>query len=135
MLFHQPKRQLIIFAGQRNKDYLSDFYVYDIDSDKVVELSRDSKKEGGPYAGFTQRATLDNDAGEVFILSGLMKEQNNSTESVTNSFWSYDISMKLWRCIYLNDNTSATYWNTMKDKEPMPRYAHQVVYNYRTKVC
>ena len=31
-----------IFAGQRHKDYLSDFYRYDIEKDSLTELCRDS---------------------------------------------------------------------------------------------
>ena len=71
---------LYIFAGQRNKDYLrfvseqhqvrdrathathgthhphtcSDFYKYDITTDRFIEVSRDCSKQGGPGAGFTQ---------------------------------------------------------------------------------
>lgn len=47
MLFNSLTRQLYIFAGQRNKDYLSDFYIYDIESDTVHEVSRDYSVQGG----------------------------------------------------------------------------------------
>ena len=32
MLLNSRENMLYIFAGQRNKEYLSDFYVYDIGS-------------------------------------------------------------------------------------------------------
>jgi hypothetical protein len=42
-LFSAQKEQaLYIFAGQRQKDYLSDFYRYDIEKDELIELCRDS---------------------------------------------------------------------------------------------
>lgn len=134
MLFNAKERQLYIFAGQRHKDYLSDFYIYDIDTDTVHELSRDYSKQGGPDAGFTQRATLDVDEGEFYVLSGLMKEKNTSQETVKNSFWVYNIAKEKWSRVYLNENTDAQYWTRMASIEPCPRFAHQLVYDPRHKV-
>ncbi|GBG90103.1 hypothetical protein CBR_g50195 [Chara braunii] len=44
MLLDPNCRLLYIFAGQRNKDYLSDFYVYDIERDYVHQISQDSSR-------------------------------------------------------------------------------------------
>ena len=46
MLLDPRTRQLYIFAGQRHKEYLSDFYIYDIQTGQVVEMSRDCCKQG-----------------------------------------------------------------------------------------
>ena len=39
MLYNERERKLYIFAGQRLRDYLSDFYIYHIDTDCVTEVS------------------------------------------------------------------------------------------------
>lgn len=128
MLLNPLTRELYIFAGQRNKDYLSDFYVYDIDTDTVHEVSRDYSKQGGPDAGFTQRATIDPALSEFYILSGLHKDRNSPHDSVKNSFWCYNLQKGKWTRVYHNGNTGQEYWSKMKDVEPCPRYAHQLVY-------
>lgn len=42
---NQEEQALYIFAGQRHKDYLSDFYRYDIETDVLTELCRDSSTQ------------------------------------------------------------------------------------------
>eukprot|EP00128_Syssomonas_multiformis_P002301 Colp12_sorted_trinity150504_noHs@9762 len=125
---------LYIFAGQRNKDYLSDFYIYNIDTDTVVEMTKDSSKQGGPDAGFTQRATIDTESNEVYVLSGLMKDKTTQAESVKNSFWVYNIARAVWSCVYQNDRVDPEYWQRMQGVEPPPRFAHQLVYDTKNKV-
>ncbi|KAH6591184.1 hypothetical protein BASA61_005038 [Batrachochytrium salamandrivorans] len=133
MLLNPNTRELYIFAGQRNKEYLSDFYVYEMDTDTIREIARDYTKSGGPDAGFTQRATIDTDFGEFYVLSGLMREKNSTQETVRNSFWVYSIKRNQWSRVYQNENISAEYWANMADKEPRPRFAHQLVYNPKLK--
>ncbi|KAG0343380.1 hypothetical protein BG005_002456, partial [Podila minutissima] len=87
MLYDEMMRGLVIFAGQMNKDYLSDFYVYDIAADRVIEVCKDYNKQGGPEAGFTQRATISSRGREVYVLSGLVKDRALGAEKVKNSFW------------------------------------------------
>ncbi|KAI8905071.1 Muskelin N-terminus-domain-containing protein [Gorgonomyces haynaldii] len=134
MLMNPVTRELYIFAGQRNKDYLSDFYIYEVDNDVVYEVARDYSKSGGPDAGFTQRATMDLELGELYVLSGLMREKNATSETVKNSFWSYSIKKNQWTKIYQNENVGAEYWSKMADVEPRPRFAHQLVYDSTKRV-
>ncbi|XP_023228527.1 muskelin-like [Centruroides sculpturatus] len=68
MLFHEKSRLLYIFAGQRSKEYLSDFFTYNVDSDEV-EIICDGTQSEVPAAGFTQRATIDPDLNEIHVLS------------------------------------------------------------------
>lgn len=101
MIFNKDTRTLMIFAGQYLKDFMSDFYVYDIDTDKFVEISRDCSKQGGPAPGFTQRATFDSVRGELYVLTGVvvkhdMPSKKAQTESVKNSFWVYNIVKNTW---------------------------------------
>ena len=64
---------MYIFAGQRAKEYLNDFFTYEVDTGKVEYIS--SSELGGkdsnhiPAAGFTQRATIDPELGEIYVLS------------------------------------------------------------------
>ncbi|KAF8931491.1 hypothetical protein BGZ58_007592 [Dissophora ornata] len=91
MLYDDMTQSLVIFAGQMNKDYLSDFYVYDIAADRVIEVCRDYNKQGGPEAGFTQRATISSAGREVYVLSGLVKDRALGAETVKNSFWVFKL--------------------------------------------
>ncbi|KAJ3106961.1 Muskelin 1, intracellular mediator containing kelch motif [Phlyctochytrium planicorne] len=134
MLLNSKTRELYIFAGQRGKEYLSDFYVYEIDTDTVHEVSRDYSKQNGPDAGFTQRATIDFDLGEFYVLSGLQRDKNSTQETVKNSFWSYNIRKGKWTRVYHNENVQPEYWEKMKDREPVPRFAHQLVYDSNRRI-
>ncbi|KAG0199227.1 hypothetical protein BGX28_007454 [Mortierella sp. GBA30] len=91
MLYDEMMRSLVVFAGQMNKDYLSDFYVYDIAADRVIEVCKDYNKQGGPEAGFTQRATISSKGREIYVLSGLVKDRALGAETVKNSFWVFKL--------------------------------------------
>lgn len=67
----QVCRKLFIFAGQRGKEYLNDFYTLDVDT-QIVQAVCDWGVSGagdGPASGFTQRATIDPDLNEIYVLS------------------------------------------------------------------
>jgi len=136
MLFHPTKRILYIFAGQRAKEYLNDFISYNVDT-KSIEVVSDGKKKEGCQAvfssGFTQRATLDPDLNEIHVFSGLSRDKDKR-DNVKNSFWVYDIHKDRWSCIYKNENTGQQYWMKMQHVEPVPRFAHQLVYDHIRKV-
>jgi len=87
-----------------------------------------------PAAGFTQRATIDPDLDEIHVLSGLSKDKDKREENVKNSFWVFSIPSNRWSCVYKNENQSAQYWDKMLDKEPCPRFAHQLVFDHIRKV-
>lgn len=131
MLFHPMCRKLYIFAGQRHKEYLSDFYTLDVDT-LAVQAVCDWGVSGaseGPASGFTQRATIDPDLDEIYVLSGLSKDKDKREDCVQNSFWVYYIKKNLWSCIYKNENIGEQYWHI----EPCPRFAHQLVYDRSNK--
>lgn len=129
MLFDSNMREIYIFAGQRQKECFADIYVYDIDHGVVHEVTRDYAKQGGPEPGFTDRATIDPTTGEIYVLSGLLKERNTSEELVKSCFWVYNMHKETWTKVYQNDNMSAEFWSRGQDTEPCPRYAHQLVYD------
>ncbi|KAK3101684.1 hypothetical protein FSP39_005447 [Pinctada imbricata] len=163
MLFHPRRRLLYIFAGQRSKEHLNDFFTYNVDSGHIEVIADGSKKDsqGGrvlsspqsilnetrgnyhpilrdfikssvPAAGFTQRATIDPDKDEIHVLSGLSKEKDKR-DNVKNSFWVYSIVKNKWSCIYKNENSGQQYWTKMQHVEPVPRFAHQLVYDHIRK--
>jgi muskelin len=132
MLYDPVSRLLYIFAGQRLKDYLSDFYAYSLDRDEVIEISRDYSRQAGPDAGFTQRATMDAETQEIYILSGYMKVKGH--DAVKNSFWVYDIRTNIWKKVYQNEAINDDNQRTVNETEPCPRYAHQLVYDNINKV-
>lgn len=137
MLFHPRLRKLYIFAGQRGKEDLSDFFTYEVDTNHIEHIFNDfGAKDSNhvPAAGFTQRATIDPELGEIYVLSGLSKDKGKRFDSVQNSFWVYSIKNNKWSCIYRNDNVGEKYWSKMQDYEPCPRYAHQLVYDHVKKV-
>eukprot|EP01134_Creolimax_fragrantissima_P005826 CFRG5826T1 len=134
MVLDTAQRQLYIFHGKRLKQNLSDFYVYDLDTARIVDVVRDSSKIGGPDANFTQRATIDSERRELYVLTGLMKDKKSSEQKVRSSFWVFSLDDRQWRRVYENDHDDQAYWQTMRNIEPCPRFAHQLVYNPITKV-
>ena len=134
MVFNDRARQLYVFNGQRNKDQLSDFFVYDLDSDTVVEIARDSSKQGGPEPSFTQRATIDTEQGELYVLSGLLLEKQAQSD-VKNAFWVFNLRRGKWTKVYQQEVTDVDYWATAgRHTEPCPRFAHQLVYHRPTRM-
>ncbi|KAG8180418.1 hypothetical protein JTE90_022767 [Oedothorax gibbosus] len=132
MLFHEKTRLLYIFAGQRSKEYLSDFFTYNVDTDKV-EVICDGSDIEVPPAGFTQRATIDPELNEIHVLSGSNKDKRE--EFVKNSFWVYDINHDKWSCIYQSDSKDQECSSqTNPPLEPCPRFAHQLVYDHVKKI-
>lgn len=136
MLFHPINRKLYIFAGQRSKEYLNDFLSYDVDSGTIKLINDGTRRTSNtlPAAGFTQRATIDPDLNEIYVLSGLSKDKEKRDDNVQNSFWVYYIDQDKWSCVYQNENTGEQYWNKMQHIEPCPRFAHQLVYDHINKV-
>lgn len=131
MLFDQSDRSLYVFAGQRGKDYLSDLYRYQVDTDIVTEIAQDYSKDAGPDAGFTQRATIDEDLQELYVLSGYMR--NSGGDVVRNTLWVYSIKRNEWQKVFQNENRDSECWGRNSKFEPGPRFAHQMVYDSISK--
>ena len=66
-------------------------------------------------------------------LQGLSKDKEKR-DNVKNSLWIYDINKNKWSCIYKNEQSGEQYWNKMQHVEPVPRFAHQLVYDHVQKV-
>ncbi|XP_072942576.1 muskelin [Epargyreus clarus] len=122
MLFHPVQRRLYMFAGQRNKEQLVDAWWWDAASGRCGALCAGAAR-APPPAGFTQRATLDPDRDEIYVLSGMSKEKD---KRVYNTLWVLSLRLMTWTCVYRNDSVAP--------HEPRPRFAHQLVYDPVRKV-
>lgn len=63
---------MYIFGGQRNKEYATDFISFDVDTQHISVINTDNMKtdkNNVPQAGFTQRATIDCERDEIYVLS------------------------------------------------------------------
>ncbi|XP_066584109.1 muskelin [Prorops nasuta] len=138
MLFHPVSRKLYVFAGQRGKEHLNDFFSYEVDTHQIEYINPNelNQKDSNvlPAAGFTQRATIDPELDEIYVLSGLRRDKDKREDNVQNSFWVYNIRYDKWSCIYRNENVGDMYWRKMQDYEPCPRFAHQLVYDHIRKI-
>lgn len=68
-MWFQGSRKLFIFAGQRSKEYLNDFFTYNVDSGEIQQISEGSRRDSNvPGPGFTQRATIDANLNEIYVL-------------------------------------------------------------------
>ncbi|XP_063385695.1 muskelin [Cydia fagiglandana] len=123
MLFHPVQRKLYMFAGQRNKEHLLDLWWWDVGSGRCGALCSGAAACPPPAAGFTQRATLDPDTDELFVLSGMSKEKD---KRVYNTLWVFSLRRLTWTCVYRNDSIAP--------HEPRPRFAHQLVYDPVRKI-
>ncbi|KAI0358515.1 hypothetical protein OH77DRAFT_1189211 [Trametes cingulata] len=128
-----PKSQtLFIFGGQRDEKYLSDMYAFHIPTNTVTELYSNFTAFGGPDPCFTQRAVIDPEAQEIYVFGGLTRAKASSAPILESEspYWIYrydrpDIPGK-WSKILPDHNPDAAW--------PQPRYAHQIVYDSRTKM-
>uniref|UniRef100_A0A914UQZ7 Muskelin n=1 Tax=Plectus sambesii TaxID=2011161 RepID=A0A914UQZ7_9BILA len=147
MLFCPVDRKLYVFAGQRNKQLLNDFVVYDADTNTACSVADDTGAVATiPSLGSTQRATIDSDKREIYVLSGTMKAKSKDT-GLKNAFWVYRLDTAEWTCVFENENSAQTSRDTLptreqvlsvlrlrkqqqlQQREPCPRYAHQIVYD------
>lgn len=163
MVLEPSSRALFIFAGQRDDKYLSDMYAFDLVTNTATELYSSFTAAGGPDACFTQRAVIDSHLREIYVyvlaafasdlifktslfrFCGLTRSpQVGSTTTVAseapNWVFRYDPRPGSWtqilpQLMYTSGthDTSGSLHAVEKVEEPLPRYAHQVVYNPRTK--
>ncbi|XP_055319183.1 muskelin isoform X1 [Sitodiplosis mosellana] len=141
MLFHHRHRKLYIFGGQRNKEYTTDFISFDVDTQNISVVNTDSMKSENnnktnvPQSGFTQRATIDCERDEIYVLSSLSKEKDRRDLNL-NSFWMYSLKTNKWSCIYKSEHSNEHCYSKVQSacSEPCPRYAHQLVYDWINKV-
>lgn len=139
---------MYIFGGQRNKEYTTDFISYDVDSQEIQLVNANTnmvtstsstnlEKKSVPPSGFTQRATIDCERDEIYVLSSLSKEKERR-ELNLNSFWMYSLKTNDWTCVFQSDHSTEHCYSKPKPQtkcsEPCPRYAHQLVYDWNNRI-
>lgn len=131
MLFHNKNRKLYIFGGQRGKEYMTDFLAYDVETQEITNITTAENFENKnifPQSGMTQRATINVERDEIYVLTSLSKEKERRETNI--SIWMYSLKRNEWTCVYRSDS------NVAKKQEicPCPRYAHQLVFDPVDKV-
>uniref|UniRef100_A0AAG5D179 Muskelin N-terminal domain-containing protein n=1 Tax=Anopheles atroparvus TaxID=41427 RepID=A0AAG5D179_ANOAO len=139
MLFHHKHRKLYIFGGQRGKDYMTDFLIYDVDTSELSNMTPENTNtdtKNVPQSGFTQRATIDSEKDEIYVLTSLSKEKERRDLNI-NSFWLFSLAKKEWCCVYKSEHSNGENCYQKSQQachEPCPRYAHQIVYDTTNQV-
>uniref|UniRef100_A0A2M4BCX4 Putative muskelin n=2 Tax=Anopheles marajoara TaxID=58244 RepID=A0A2M4BCX4_9DIPT len=139
MLFHHKHRKLYIFGGQRGKEYMTDFLIYDVDTNELSNMTPEKNNADAknvPQSGFTQRATIDCEKDEIYVLTSLSKEKERRDLNL-NSFWLFSLAKKEWSCVYKSEHSNGENCyqkNQSTCHEPCPRYAHQIVYDSTNQV-
>ncbi|KAI9473714.1 MAG: Muskelin N-terminus-domain-containing protein [Benjaminiella poitrasii] len=131
LLFDPTVKQLYIFAGQREREYLTDLYRYSTNHDTITEIAQDFYKGTGTAGGFTQRATIDEALQEIYVLSGYTR--NSAHDLIRYTFWVYSIERNEWKTIYQKESSHGERMSYNNLFEPCPRFAHQMVYDSVTK--
>ncbi|CAL1706336.1 unnamed protein product [Somion occarium] len=138
MVLEPSTQTLFIFAGQRDDGYLSDMYTYHIPSNTVTELFSNFTTAGGPDACFTQRALIDTDLREIYVLCGLTKGPPGALSVLEKDspYWIYrykrpDQPGKWTKILSLSSPPNKP--EPTVGPAPLPRYAHQAVYDNETK--
>jgi muskelin len=149
MVFSKKKNLVYILMGQRNKEFFPDFYIYSPLTDTVIYACQDvSRGSIGPQPGFTQRCCIDEELGEMYLLSGMTRETKDgkrifqhlpdSNNNNSNNGGVLSTSNNLYVCNMdtLEWSKVATAPSTGPDSAalPKPRFAHQFCYDDVDKV-
>ena len=99
-------QNIYMFGGWDGSRDLSDFWVYNIASNKWTMLCADTSAEGGPGPRSCHKMVLDPQYRQIFVLGRYLERGLRDTESNTRSdFYVYDILANKWTQI--TDDTSA----------------------------
>ncbi|KDQ21710.1 hypothetical protein BOTBODRAFT_182978 [Botryobasidium botryosum FD-172 SS1] len=138
MILDPRTRQIYIFSGDRGQATLSDMYTFSLQTHEITQITSDYAQSGGPGPGFTQRATMDEELGEIYLLSGLTKDRQSAAGAIRSSLWIMRLDKFRWirvpepSEIKDKERQSAGDADAMdadQELEPQPRFAHQVVYD------
>lgn len=119
---------------------MTDFLIYDVDGAELTSLIPENvgtdATKNVPQSGFTQRATIDCDKDEIYVLTSLSKEKERRDLNI-NSFWLFSLAKREWCCVYKSDHSIGENCYLKSQNacpEPCPRYAHQIVYDAARQV-
>lgn len=153
MLLDPNTKTLYIYAGRRKDIFLSDMYSFDLKTCTATEIFSESPMMGGPDPSFSQRAVIDPDLKEIYVISGLTRKLADQRSplslqcEMTHWVYRYDTQPGKWSKVLLEPPSGCSSGSSNSptqgssnhpsspdaDAVPRPRYAYQVVYNPRTK--
>ncbi|GAA97110.1 uncharacterized protein L969DRAFT_90539 [Mixia osmundae IAM 14324] len=124
-MLYLPKRDsLLIFGGQRFDAYYTDMWEHTLDTHQTIRVSSNYTLENGPPGGFTLRAIWT--GSEAHLLSGLMRE-GKAGLSPRSNIWIKSPTGPWIRV----ESSRAIEPDELAVSEPVPRFAHQFVYDPR----
>lgn len=142
MLLEPSSHTLIILAGQYREQYAADMHAYHIPTGTLTELFPSVTASGGPEACFTQRAAIDPDLKEIYVFYGLIRDSPGVTVlDPASSVWVYRYDRPDRPGKWSNTSPANTsggnspHGDPISAETPQPRYAHQVVYDRRSKIA
>ncbi|EED81562.1 predicted protein [Postia placenta Mad-698-R] len=142
MLLEPSSHTLIILAGQYREQYAADMHAYHIPTGTLTELFSSVTASGGPEACFTQRAAIDPDLKEIYVFYGLIRDSPGVTVlDPASSVWVYRYDRPDRPGKWSNTSPADTsggnspHGDPISAETPQPRYAHQVVYDRRSKIA
>ncbi|KIO19557.1 hypothetical protein M407DRAFT_30790 [Tulasnella calospora MUT 4182] len=127
MVFDPGSRKVYIFGGHRTirgfKRAAAELWSFSLTTKEVAEMCADCSAYGGPDPGFAQRVTIDPTLQEIYVMSGLAKDQVSAQDTMRSTMWIYSLRYRQW--VRMMEPAE----NAMDTGEPVPRFAHQMVYD------
>ncbi|CAA7260646.1 unnamed protein product [Cyclocybe aegerita] len=130
MVLDPKTKTLYISAGQHGEKYFSDMYSYDTKTGVATEIFSNFSTNSGPDAGFTQRAVIDPTVQELYVMCGLTKSPGSAARTLRGdlSNWIYRYGTKPGKWVQILRQPDRPL-----SEIPVPRFAHQVAYNPKSK--
>ncbi|KAF7321897.1 Muskelin-N domain-containing protein [Mycena kentingensis (nom. inval.)] len=125
MVLDDRTRTLYIFGGKMRDTSHFDMYAYDIPSKSTKQLFSDLQRDYGHEGSFTVRGAIDSKLQEIYVFSGMSAEDSAiSTTSSQPRVFRYGPLPGKWDSVPLAPSTDG-----IALEEPVPRFAHQVLYH------
>ncbi|KAF7305989.1 Muskelin-N domain-containing protein [Mycena chlorophos] len=124
MVLDEQTRMLYIFGGKMKETSHFDMYSYDLATKSTRQLFADLRRDHSHEAFFTVRGVIDAKLQEIYVFSGMSPEESTIPISRPARVFRYHPPPGKWDTIPLEGTST---------EEPVPRFAHQVVYHPGTR--
>ncbi|KAF7315763.1 Muskelin-N domain-containing protein [Mycena indigotica] len=128
MVLDEQTHMLYIFGGRMKDTSHFDMYSYDLTTKSTRQLFSDLQRDYGHEASFTVRGVIDPKLQEIYVFSGLDPDDLKIPTTSPNRVFRYNPPPGKWDLI-----PTVTTSNGVALEEPVPRFAHQVVYHPTTR--
>ncbi|KAG1170181.1 hypothetical protein G6F70_001371 [Rhizopus microsporus] len=124
MVVDETNKTIYIFGGQRGYEYFYDMYKYNIPQNFFQEIDYGHASDISAEAGLTQRVTIDEELQEMYIFAGYTR--SSRLERIRDVIYVYSIKTNTWEKVYEHEILECL---PSRPDVPIPRYAHQMVYD------